>query len=140
MIYRFSSSLKKVFFSWRVDVGRGQRSSVTFSHRVEKNNRVTILPFKSGRFLFFFSFLLFFFSANFYGEKSNAIPGQVITFPPVYVMARLNSDSYKFETNNFITQVLQSGSIFFFFLLFCDTFVITVFGRLFYKLNIAYKR
>lgn len=118
MIYRFSSSLKKVFFSWRVDVGRGQRSSVTFSHRVEKNNRVTILPFKSGRFLFFFSFLLFFFfSANFYGEKSNAIPGQVITFPPVYVMARLNSDSYKFETNNFITQVLQSGSIFFFFII-----------------------
>lgn len=69
MIYRFSSSLKKVFFSWRVDVGRGQRSSVTFSHRVEKNNRVTILPFKSGRFLFFFSFLLFFFFLQIFMER-----------------------------------------------------------------------
>lgn len=69
MIYRFSSSLKKVFFSWRVDVGRGQRSSVTFSHRVEKNNRVTILPFKSGRFLFFFLFSSFFFFLQIFMER-----------------------------------------------------------------------
>lgn len=126
-------------------MARRSRSRATFlcngSHTAWK--KITALLYYRSRakdFSFFFSFLLFFFSANFYGEKSNAIPGQVITFPPVYVMARLNSDSYKFETNNFITQVLQSGSIFFLLLLFCDTFVITVFGRLFYKLNIAYKR
>lgn len=80
MIYRFSSSLKKVFFSWRVDVGRGQRSSVTFSHRVEKNNRVTILPFKSGRFLFFFSFLLFFFLQIFMERKVTRYLDRLLLF------------------------------------------------------------
>lgn len=80
MIYRFSSSLKKVFFSWRVDVGRGQRSSITFSHRVEKNNRVTILPFKSGRFLFFFSFLLFFFLQIFMERKVTRYLDRLLLF------------------------------------------------------------
>lgn len=80
MIYRFSSSLKKVFFSWRVDVGRGQRSSVTFSHRVEKNNRVTILPFKSERFLFFFSFLLFFFLQIFMERKVTRYLDRLLLF------------------------------------------------------------
>lgn len=80
MIYRFSSSLKKVFFSWRVDVGRGQRSSITFSHRVEKNNRVTILPFKSERFLFFFSFLLFFFLQIFMERKVTRYLDRLLLF------------------------------------------------------------
>lgn len=101
-------------------MARRSRSRATFlcngSHTAWK--KITALLYYRSRakdFSFFSLFFFSFFPANFYGEKSNAIPGQVITFPPVYVMARLNSDSYKFETNNFITQVLQSGSIFFFF-------------------------
>lgn len=140
MIYRFSSSLKKVFFSWRVDVGRGQRSSVTFSHRVEKNNRVTILPFKSGRFLFFFSFLLFFFLQIFMERKVTRYLDRLLLFRQctwwlVWIVTVTN-----LRQTISLHKFYRAEVLFFFFLLFCDTFVITVFGRLFYKLNIAYKR
>lgn len=139
MIYRFSSSLKKVFFSWRVDVGRGQRSSVTFSHRVEKNNRVTILPFKSGRFLFFFSFLLFFFLQIFMERKVTRYLDRLLLFRQctwwlVWIVTVTNL------RQTISLHKFYRAEVFFFLLLFCDTFVITVFGRLFYKLNIAYKR
>lgn len=134
MIYRFSSSLKKVFFSWRVDVGREQRSSVTFSHRVEKNNRVTILPFKSGRFLFFF-FLQIFMERKVTRYLDRLLLFRQCTWWLVWIVTVTNL------RQTISLHKFYSAEVFFFFLLlFCDTFVITVFGRLFYKLNIAYKR
>lgn len=118
MIYRFPLSLKKKYFS-RGDVGRGQRFLyITFSWK-KKNNRVTILHVQERRISFFSlslssSLLFLFFCKFFYREKSNAIPGQVITFPLVYMMARLKQWQLQIWTrNDFITQVLQRESLFF---------------------------
>lgn len=113
----FLYRLKKVFFSWRC---RSRATVPLYNVLVEKkNNRVTILHVQERRISFFSlslssSLLFLFFCKFFYREKSNAIPGQVITFPLVYMMARLKQWQLQIWTrNDFITQVLQRESLFF---------------------------